>query len=613
MTYDARVSDLAPTPSGPEAEDERVRALEAALHREQKKVALVQEVSRALSGGLPLDLLLALIMERVTQLMEADRSTLYLMTDDRAALWSKVVQGGEVVDIRLKVGEGVAGSVAASGETLNLPDAYTDHRFQPAVDLKSGYRTRSILAVPMRNNQGVLVGVLQALNKHDGPFTPADEELLTALASQAAIAIDNAKLYHSVVAQNVELVRAREELQQRTREVEALYQVEQELSAALDLDDLLGRILTQTIAVLGATAGSIALVDGEGGLRFRTASGPAAARLGSRTIRVGDGVIGWAVAHRLPVVVNDPSHDERHAHDLARDLETRPKNIIAAPLLDGDEIVGGIEILDKDGDEQFDDGDLKLLVLIAAQVAKAIGLERSRSERSNRDRLASIGRMMAGVLHDLKTPMTIISGYAQLMAACDDAAQRERYVEQILRQFDIMTAMTREVLAFARGDADLMIRKVYLHRFLDELLTQLKTAMTGRNITVTLEAGYDGTALFDEQKILRVFHNLARNAAEAMTDGGTIKLGTALDGGSLVLSIVDDGPGIPDEIQGRLFELFATGKRGGTGLGLAIVRKIVDDHRGTIAWTTGPHGTAFHIRLPMDRPESGSIPPPIPA
>jgi signal transduction histidine kinase len=606
MTYDGRVSDAAsnPVPS--------VAALEAALRREQKKAALVQEVSRALSSALPLDQLLVLIMERVTRLMECDRSTLYLMTEDRTALWSKVVQGGEVVDIRLRVGEGLAGSVAASGEILNLPDVYTDQRFQPTFDLKSGYRTRSMLAVPMRNNQGVLVGVLQCLNKQDGPFTSSDEELLTALASQAAIAIDNAKLYHSVVAQNVELERARAELQQRTREVEALYQVEQELSAALDLDDLLARILAQAIAVLGATAGSIALVDGEGGLRFRTSIGPAAARLGTRTIRIGDGVIGWSVAHRQPVIVNDPAHDERHAAEVARELGSRPNSILAAPLLDGDDLVGGIEVLDRIGDEQFDDADLRLLVLIAAQVAKAIGLERGRSERTNRDRLASIGRMMAGVLHDLKTPMTIISGYAQLMAACDDAAQREQYVEQILRQFDIMTAMTREVLAFARGDADLVIRKVYLHRFLDELHHQLKSAMAGRNITVALEAGYDGVALFDEQKIMRVAHNLARNAAEAMPDGGNLTIRTARDGDQLVLSIIDDGPGIPEEIQGRLFELFASGKRGGTGLGLAIVRKIVDDHRGTIAWTTGPTGTAFHIRLPMDRAETAAVPPPLP-
>jgi signal transduction histidine kinase len=607
------VSDVAsnqPPPASPDgdAATDPMRALDAELRREQKKVALVQEVSRALSAGLPLDQLLVLIMEKVTQLMDADRSTLYLMTEDKTMLWSKVVQGGSVVDIRLKVGEGVAGWVAASGELVNLPDAYGDHRFQPAVDLKSGYRTRSVLAVPMRDRNGSVVGVLQALNKHAGPFTSADEELLAALASQAAIAIENAQLYLSVVAQNVELVRAREELEQRTREVEALFQVEQQLSAALDLDDLLGRILARSIAVLGASAGSIALTEGDV-LRFSTASGPAAERMSHRTIKVGTGVIGWAVAHRQALIVNDPASDERHAAELAADLDARPRNILAAPLLDGDDVLGGIEVLDKWGSAGFDEADLRLLVLIAAQVAKAIGLARSRSERSNRDRLASIGRMMAGVLHDLKTPMTIISGYAQLMAACDDGGQREKYVEQILRQFDIMTAMTREVLAFARGDADLVIRKVYLHKFLDELLTQLRTAMAGRGIDVVLEAGYDGTALFDEQKVLRVFHNLARNAAEAMPAGGTLRVGTAVDGDALVLTITDDGPGIPDEIQGKLFELFASGRRGGTGLGLAIVKKIVDDHRGSIAWSTGPSGTTFNIRLPLDRPETAATPP----
>jgi signal transduction histidine kinase len=147
----------------------------------------------------------------------------------------------------------------------------------------------------------------------------------------------------------------------------------------------------------------------------------------------------------------------------------------------------------------FDETDLKLLVLIAGQIAKAIALARTRSEQSNKDRLASIGRMLASVLHDLKTPMTIISGYAQLMAQTEETDQREAFVEHILRQFDIMAGMTREVLLFARGDADIVIRKVYLHRFLDEVMQQLRHALAGRGVTVEVEARYDGSALFDEQ------------------------------------------------------------------------------------------------------------------
>jgi len=588
-----------------------VPALEDALAREQKKVALVQEIGRALSSGLELDQLLTLIMEKVTQLMEADRSTLYLVSDDGTELWSKVWQGDDFFEIRLKVGEGISGWVARTGDIVNLPDAYGDERFQPAVDLRSGYRTRTVLCVPMKNALGQITGVLQCLNKQGGPFTRADEELCSALASLAAVAIDNAKLYLSAKAQNQALTEARDQLAQRSRELNALYEVEKELSAALDLDELLERILVQAIAVLGAGAGSIALREPDGEtLRFRTVAGPVAARLHQRTLPVGAGIIGWTVAHRQAVIVNDPASDERHAAEFARDVGGPPRHVIAAPLVDNDEVLGGVEIIDKvGGSAGFDPLDLQTLVLIAGQVAKAIGLARSRSEQSNKDRLASIGRMLAGVLHDLKTPMTIISGYAQLMAQSDDAPQRDAYVEQILRQFDIMSGMTREVLAFARGDADIFIRKVYLHRFLEEVVQQLRHALAGRGIDLEIDARYDGTAFFDEQKMLRVIHNLARNAADAMPDGGKFRIQTSLggdaEGGWLVFEIADDGPGIPPEVQGRLFELFATGKKGGTGLGLAIVKKIVDDHRGTIAWESGPSGTTFRIRLPRRRAQTG--------
>src|SRR4051812_40276859 len=299
---------------------ESVQMLSAALRREEKKVALVQEVSKALSTVADIDALLRLIMEKVTELMEADRSTLFLVAEGGRQLMSKVTQGGELVEIRLDIGEGIAGWVAETREIVNIPDAYADQRFQPSVDLKSGYRTRSILAVPMLGALGGLVGVLQVLNKSDGPFTQPDEELLMALASQAAIAIENARLYHSLVSQNQELQRARRDLERRTRELNALYEVEKELSAALDLDDLLSRILAQAINVLGGGAGPSALVERDGPLGFRTVRGPAAPKLIERTLPHGTGLLGWAIAHRTPLVIDTPSADPRHAGDIAREI-----------------------------------------------------------------------------------------------------------------------------------------------------------------------------------------------------------------------------------------------------------------------------------------------------
>ena len=505
---------------------------------------------------------------------------------------------------------GVAGWVAQTREIVNIPDAYADQRFQPAVDLKSGFRTRSILSVPMLGALGGLVGVLQCLNKNDGIFSKGDEELMRALASQAAIAIENARLYHSLVTQNQELQRARRDLERRQRELNALYEVEKELSAALDLDDLLSRILAQAITVLGGGAGSIALVDPDGALRFSTVQGPAAPRLIERTLPHGTGLLGWSIAHKTPILVDDPSNDPRHAAEVAKEAGVRPQHIMVAPLVDGEDVMGGIEIIDqrrttRDGELPWTEDDLKLLVLIAAQAASAIGLARRRSEQSNRDRLASIGRMLAGLLHDLKTPMTIISGYAQLMAASDESQQRETYVEQIQRQFDLMAGMTREVLAFARGDTDLFVRKVYVHKFTEELTTQLGAATQGRSIDFEVEEIYDGVAFFDEQKLLRVFHNLARNAVEAMPEGGKLKVIVDKDGDQIMWKVSDNGPGIPPELKGRLFDLFATGKKGGTGLGLAIVKKIVDDHHGSVLCESGPTGTTFTVKLPLARPTDG--------
>jgi signal transduction histidine kinase len=588
-----------------------VSDLLAALEREQKKLALVQEVGRALSETRDLDSLLALIVAKVTELMAADRATLYLLTENGTMLWSKVVsQGGERIEIRLAVGDGVAGWVAQKRQTANIPDAYADERFQPAFDLRSGYRTRSVLSVPMFGAPDRLVGVLQVLNKHDGPFTHADEELMEALASQAAIAIENARLYVSIFEQNQALSRARRDLERRQRELNALYEVEKELSAALDLDDLLSRILAQTITVLGGGAGSIALVEPDGALRFTTVQGPAAPKLIQRRVPHGTGILGWSIAHRQPLVVDDPAHDARHAADIATEAGVRPQHLMVAPLVDGEDVIGGIEIIDqrrasRDGDGPWRDDDLKLLVLVAAQTASAIGLARRRSEQSKSDRLASIGRMLAGLLHDLKTPMTIISGYAQLMASSDESEQREKYVEQIQRQFDLMSGMTREVLAFARGETDLVIRKVYVNKFAEDLATQLGAAVQGRGIDFEIEAKYDGVAFFDEQKLVRVFHNLTRNAIEAMPEGGHLRVTIDRDGDELVWSIGDTGAGIPAEVQGRLFELFATAKQGGTGLGLALVKKIVDDHRGTIRAETGPRGTTFVIRMPLQRHADG--------
>ncbi|MFC1545548.1 GAF and HD-GYP domain-containing protein [Gemmatimonadota bacterium] len=176
-------------------DDEQKRSYEE-LEREVARYRAVYEVMRALGGTLDLDELLDLIITRITEVMAADRSSLFLIDWETRELWSKVAQGVRFMEIRFPMDLGLAGAVATSGTCLNIPDAYHDDRFNQDFDKKTGYRTRSVLCVPMTNKEGERIGVIQVLNKKsEEPFDEDDEELLCALANQAAVAVENSQLY----------------------------------------------------------------------------------------------------------------------------------------------------------------------------------------------------------------------------------------------------------------------------------------------------------------------------------------------------------------------------------------------------------------------------------
>lgn len=153
----------------------------------------VLAVSRALGAERDLDRLLALIVRSATDLVDAERTSLFVVDRDAGEMWTRVAEGSG--EIRLPLGRGIAGSVAVDGQPVNIPAAYDDPRFDPAHDRRTGFRTRSILCIPMVNHEGAVVGVIQALNKRDRPsFTVRDEQVLAAMAAQAGVALENARL-----------------------------------------------------------------------------------------------------------------------------------------------------------------------------------------------------------------------------------------------------------------------------------------------------------------------------------------------------------------------------------------------------------------------------------
>lgn len=169
------------------------------IQRARSEETYLLEVTTAISSELQLMPLLQKIMESIVSILEAERSTLFLFDEKTDELWSSVALGLENREIRIPSHLGIAGSAFTSGETVNIPDAYADARFNPEVDRKTGFQTRSILCMPVVNRQSRIIGVSQVLNKRGGPFNRRDEKKLRAFSAQAAVAIENAKLFDEVL------------------------------------------------------------------------------------------------------------------------------------------------------------------------------------------------------------------------------------------------------------------------------------------------------------------------------------------------------------------------------------------------------------------------------
>ncbi|MEO1760680.1 MAG: GAF domain-containing protein [Cyanobacteria bacterium J06629_18] len=203
--------------------------------RNQRGATALLRATQTLGQSLDLEVTLQIVMEQARILMQADRSTLFLYRKEMSELWTKVAaaDGKTMMEISIPGNRGIVGYVASTGEALNIPDAYKDPRFDPTTDRKTGYFTRNILCLPVFNSANELIGVTQLINKQQGSFTASDEEFMRAFNIQAGIALENARLFESVL-------------------LEKQYQKDilQSLSDAVISTDMEGRIVTINDAAL---------------------------------------------------------------------------------------------------------------------------------------------------------------------------------------------------------------------------------------------------------------------------------------------------------------------------------------------------------------------------
>src|SRR5438105_485187 len=184
-----------------------------------EKLAAILTICRKMNSERDLGALLDLIAREAIDLLDCERASIFLLDRERNELWSKVALGSDEI-LRFDARLGIAGTAALTGKSVNVSDAYGDPRFYTAIDDRTGYRTRNVLAVAVRNQRGEIIGAFEALNKRAGAFTARDEDSLDALASHAAIAIETAQLIGELRRNQDELVQQNAHL---WREVESRY------------------------------------------------------------------------------------------------------------------------------------------------------------------------------------------------------------------------------------------------------------------------------------------------------------------------------------------------------------------------------------------------------
>jgi signal transduction histidine kinase len=283
-------------------------------------------------------------------------------------------------------------------------------------------------------------------------------------------------------------------------------------------------------------------------------------------------------------------------------VASAPTLSTVAGLPENDAVTGAIGLYRESERAQLPSDHHKILAVMLANLVygfqRVFELESERRE----DRLITIGRTVSGILHDLRTPISVIGGFAQIMAKSEASDERTELAEGIRDQLGRIKKMTEDVLAFARGDITVLPEKVYLSAFVKDLEQSCNTAYAEHGVRFQFDCQDRGMARFDEHKMNRVVLNLCRNAAQAMPKGGLCRVLIERCGAELHLQVSDQGVGIPEHMRARIFDAFEShGKEGGTGLGLSMARRIVEAHGGRIEIDSiEGKGTDVHMFIPAE-------------
>jgi signal transduction histidine kinase len=481
------------------------------------------------------------------------------------------------------------------------------------VEIVESEHVRTVIGVPLVR-EGRMIGSIMMYRREVRPFTDKQIQLVSTFASQAVIAIENARLFQELQVRTQDLARSVEQLQ-------ALGAVGQAVSSTLDLETVLTTIVSRADLLAGADGGGIYEYDEAKQLfHLRATQGfdpvfVEASR--SASIPLGEGAVGQVGVTRQPVEIpdiGDPGAYESRLRDAMTGSGLRA--VLAVPLVREGRLLGGLVVARKTPG-RFAPEVVDLLRTLAAQSAIAIENARLFSELEDKSReLEAASRhkseFLANMSHELRTPLNAIIGFSEVLGERMFGELNDKqaeYIEDILSSGRHLLALINDILDLSKieaGRMELELSQFDLPAAIGSAVILVRERATRHGLA--LDVAVDdrlGQFVGDERKIRQVLLNLLSNAVKFTPEGGRVALRAAPTGGGVEISVSDTGIGIAAEDQEAIFQEFRqvgtdyARKREGTGLGLALARRFVDLHGGRI-WVKSRlgEGSTFTFNIP---------------
>ncbi len=584
----------------------------ADLRARHERLSLLYQVSQVIHSTLEPQEALQLILREAVRLMRATSGSVVLLnpTDGRLEIQASHGLPLEAASLRLRVGEGLTGWVAQTGEPARVGEVARDPRYvlvRPHV--------RSELAVPLFL-KGEVRGVLNVDADRPEAFSAEDQALLVELAAQAAEAIQHTWLY--------------EQVRLKAKLLEALVSVGQTINSALSLDEALQLITREATTLMGARMCSLLLLDETGDwLDLRACHGAGEAYLAKPRLHVPDSLLGTVVRRLRPIQVENVQTSTRYQSvEIAR--REGLVSLLSVPLAFRREAIGSLNVYTGEP-HNFSNEEIHILTALAA--LSAVAIEKARlyerlvdfeEQLRQSEKLSALGLLAAEVAHEIRNPLAVMKMLWHSLGLQFPASDpRARDAQVMGEKMNHLNRIVEQVLDFARSTEPKFVA-LDVNRLLEDLLLLVRHKLKQQNVVLQrqLAPGLP-TVWGDATQLEQAFLNLTLNAIEAMPEGGeltirsrALRLRRQDSAPSLVrVEFADNGKGMAAEQQRRAFTaLLGTTKARGTGLGLAIVARVVEAHRGRVRLHSRlGAGTRVRLYLPVLPPaEAGAGPASLP-